>query len=567
MVNEKTQVKLTSSKWSTLNSEGDQGQLYIAGAVFASNARLSFLTLREMLSLDERWRDALSRLNGFFALILQREGQLLAAVDRVRSIPLFYGMVDRAVFVSDDAEWIREQVGDTEMDPVAREEFIQAGYVTGPDTLYKNVRQLQAGELLIIDFNGLETAVRTDRYYLLSHFEPATYDEFALRLAFSCVVEGAMRRLIEYAGGRKILIPLSGGYDSRLIATWLKKLGYRNVLTFSYGVPDNYEAKYSQTVANALGFPWRFVEYSNALWAEEWGGSDAEEFRKRASGHCSLPCIQDWLAIKQMLAEGNIDSDCVVVPGHTGDFISGGHIPDIVFLKPDLSKNDLVDVIQKKHLFNSPIGKDSSRYSTDWNDRILSRIHLAFNGDSPNFAALYEQWEWQERQAKYIVNSVRVYDFFGLNWWMPLWDTEFMKFWEKVPLVLRRERKWYKDLVSELFHFEANQGGRIALMGNATDNQKENKVISWIRKMSWRLPHLVRAPVRNIYRNLYHPERQYDKHFLAFGGLIERAMLYDYLLSGYSIIGIYSILYINGTWGKNLTAETSGWSHADENHT
>ena len=44
-----------------------------------------------------------------------------------------------------------------------------------------------------------------------------------------------MKRIGESCKDRQILIPLSGGYDSRLIASGLKKIGVNNVVCFSYG--------------------------------------------------------------------------------------------------------------------------------------------------------------------------------------------------------------------------------------------------------------------------------------------------------------------------------------------
>ena len=36
-----------------------------------------------------------------------------------------------------------------------------------------------------------------------------------------------------------------------------------------------------------------------------------------------------------------------------------------------------------------------------------------------------EAWDSRERVSKYIVNSVRAYEFWGYDWWVPFWDAEF----------------------------------------------------------------------------------------------------------------------------------------------
>ena len=41
---------------------------------------------------DVAWIGTVGRLNGCFAIVTERDGRVLAAVDRVRSIPLFYAL-------------------------------------------------------------------------------------------------------------------------------------------------------------------------------------------------------------------------------------------------------------------------------------------------------------------------------------------------------------------------------------------------------------------------------------------------------------------------------------------
>lgn len=65
----------------------------------------------------------------------------------------------------------------------------------------------------------------------------------------------------------------------------------------------------------------------------------------------------------------------------------------------------------------------------------------------PVLCDLSEFWEWQERQANYMVNSVRVYEYWGYEWRIPLWDMELVQFWKSVPAHLRADRKLYNTYV------------------------------------------------------------------------------------------------------------------------
>lgn len=74
-----------------------------------------------------------------------------------------------------------------------------------------------------------------------------------------------------------------------------------------------------------------------------------------------------------------------------------------------------------------------------------------------DFANACESWNWQERQAKFIGNSIRVYEFWGFDWWMPLWDKQFTKYWSCFPLKLRFERFFYKKYVTDKFKNQSNK--------------------------------------------------------------------------------------------------------------
>jgi hypothetical protein len=59
-----------------------------------------------------------------------------------------------------------------------------------------------------------------------------------------------------------------------------------------------------------------------------------------------------------------------------------------------------------------------------------------------------EMWNADERQAKYMINSVRTYEFVGSRW-RTLWDYEFMDFFLRVPIELRYGEKLYLDCLRE----------------------------------------------------------------------------------------------------------------------
>lgn len=530
--------------WSQ-TSEVNGHILNLKGKVYLGNQATNATRLADTLLTATATHDLtalLQSMNGFYTWVEKTSNCVRAAVDHIRSYPMFYALKNGDFFLSDDAEWLRQQIGDEEMDPIARDEFLLAGYVTGKDTLYPKIKQLQAGEYLEAHASSSGFQIITERYYRFWHQEPTTYQEPELRKQLELVTLSAMGRLIEQAAGRQIVIPLSGGYDSRLIASMLKKLGYGNVICFTYGIPGNREAEYSQKVAHALGFKWLFVEYSADIWRNAWRSPKANEYRKIAANHTSLPHVQDWLAVKKLLEDKLIDSNALFVPGHSGDFVAGSHIPDFVFSKKSHSQHDLLQSLSKNHLSNAPKSGTLFQNIEVLNLRLKDRISSNFDGTDIGFANIYEMWDWQERQAKYIVNSVRVYEQFKLQWWIPLWDLEFIQFWQNVPLSLRKHRSWFKQWISEKYSEQAYNNGSHNILNNASDPSWPQATFS---KISASLPNSIKHKIKKIIKR-----KPSQNHFLGFEGLTSQNLYQNYLQKNYNIIGIYSDLYLKNEWGK-----------------
>ena len=82
--------------------------------------------------------------------------EVVLAQDRLRSWPLFWSLEDglsgaQRLVVSDDATLMREAVSAPRLDARARREFLDAGFVTGSDTLLAGIHQTEQGTVVRID--------------------------------------------------------------------------------------------------------------------------------------------------------------------------------------------------------------------------------------------------------------------------------------------------------------------------------------------------------------------------------------------------------------------------------
>lgn len=446
------------------NNEGNtfaKGRAFIEGELFKEQKLALYFA---KVVTQERVLIA----NGFWGLVKITDNSILLAADRMRSYPLFYGVINNIVYVSDDAYWVKDKVcnkdeyENVEYDEISKNEFLLTGYVTGKDTLYKNVSQIQAGEMIYIKVdNENNIIVTSSRYYNFIHgnyFENMSREQILEKHENS--LDEAVGRLINYANGRTIVVPLSGGYDSRLVATVLRQMNYNNVITFTYGRINNPECLISKKVAENLKYKWIFIPYDNEK-SYEWYNSDMRKnFSLYGDNLSTILPDREWPAVWELKKQNLVPNDSVFAPGHSGDFISGGHIPKEL-CRANIDEKQFVSEILKKHYVMWKWEGAPEEWRSDFSEKILDCAKIELQDEKDYFtkeyaANAYEKWNWQENQVKRMVNSVKIYDFFEYDYWAPLWDYEYMNFWCKVPIKYRSNKNLYDDYVVQLYSKIAN---------------------------------------------------------------------------------------------------------------
>jgi asparagine synthase (glutamine-hydrolysing) len=382
---------------------------------------------------------------GFFSAVIERGDEVIAFVDVCRSYPVFYDTAEGGA-VTNAARSRQPARQSGRIDETSLLEFTLSGFITGPQTLYRGLHQLQAGELLV--WRRGEDAPKTERYYRYLPENMRTESKEALIDELGGVMDGIIARTIEKAHGAPIWVPLSGGLDSRLLLCKLVETGYDRIQSFSYGPPGNHEAKIAAHVAETLGVPWFFQPLSRAhmrafMATEQW-----RDYLDFADGLCGVPNPHDFHPFSMVRARGLLPEDAFVVNGQSGDFITGGHVPDcLINGTPNLTT--MLNWIVDKH-FAFWRGLHSEENVSLLEAKVLELLDLAPNSELPpeRLIALYEYWEWQERQSKFVVNGQRVYDFMGLQWDLPLWDFPLVKFWQDIPIEMKYRQGLYRDYLS-----------------------------------------------------------------------------------------------------------------------
>jgi len=450
---------------------------------------------------------ALTRANGCFSVIITTGAVILAAVDRLRSFPLYYAFEENIVLLGDDPGTIKKKLDICEFDSTSADEFAMCGYVIGRNTLYRQIKEIQAGEYV----RFAEGQIVPIRYYLHLHGDYYKANEDTHFQALKTISEEIVHRLVLSAGGRPIIVPLSGGYDSRYIVCMLKEIGYQQVICYTYGRADSHEVSISKHVAESLDFQWHFVEYTREK--IEWTLREDESW-SAFSDYChqlsSLPHIQDYIALRELIAKGTLPTNGIVVPGFCGDLLGGSYVPvEVQAGSADvLTRIGIVRYLAERHL--------SLRMFPD--DRATSEIvqHIAENvaeyqvtDDSVDaFIGLNEAWFTSHKVAKFVVNSLRVYEFFGLSWRMPLWDQRLIDYWYRVPVAERLNEKLYDRF---LFHQYFIPYGVAYRKVTINRSLRLYRVLALLH-----LPDSLIKKINSVLKKVFHRFQKKTLHFNAF---------------------------------------------------
>ena len=405
-----------------------------------------------------RIADAAAGLDGFFGAVVADGAAAYLVADGARSVPLYHAE-DGAV-VSDRGRVVADAVGGTR-DPVTESEFLVTRYVAGDDTIWRGVGSTTPGEVRRVGPGGVSRR-RYRRHWPHPGGEPGDVD--TLRAGF----ETALDRLERVADGRPIVIPLSGGHDSRLLAAGLVERGCE-VIGFTFGRSGHPDVEVSREVAGRLGIEWVFVPYSQAEWEGWFHGTAGRRYRAAAFGGDALPFLAEWPAVRRLVGTGRVPETAVFCPGHTvatpGErlprFRSGADASGASGAPDDAvapTVEALVEYVLDTHYSLWAWDDDAFRAAA------AERIRRGLLGDRPatavsdpeSAAAAYERWEWTARMSTFTNGDLRVYDDCGVEWWLPLWDPAYVAAWRRLPAASRRGKSLHADLAAAYYRAAAD---------------------------------------------------------------------------------------------------------------
>lgn len=423
--------------------------LKIAGKLSLNGDDINCQALEKVLTeaiANKNLNELLNSLDGNFSLIFETAAYTMLVTDNISSFPIYYfwdntrfKLIDRdknLCLVNSDVLF----------------EMLCVGYSLKEQTKYNNVYGVPRHSYVLYDKIDCKLVIKSYRSARVCQDKEF---KFTYRNLDSILDKFFSLQIPEKSAN--ILLPLSGGLDSRLLAFYLRSRGYLNVLCFTYGTPLSKEVEKSKEIADLLDFEWIFLDYNTATWKNV---SRRYQDYFYSYNFESVNHYQDLPAIFDLLQRGVIDESYTVIPGHSLDLLMGTHdIPAIEGRVVNSANSWLLKlfIYTKFYSLNncSDIGKNLgvSRIS------IFRRKLYAISGLVDYYIARYKGKKIHDlmydlnvnnRQAKFIVRSVEVYHMHNLHALLPFWCFELEEFFTSMPDVMKRNRKFQKEYIQHL---------------------------------------------------------------------------------------------------------------------
>jgi asparagine synthetase B (glutamine-hydrolysing) len=203
----------------------------------------------------KRGADALQHLNGRYDIAVwdRRDRVLHFVSDRFGANRHYLLQRPGALHVACEVKALAVFLDRIEIDPAGLASMLSFGWHLGDLTLLRHVQCLPNARQL--EYRAAEDRLSLESYwnYPYGELEPLPGSEAELAAQLHDHLLTALKRQLR--GVQKILLPISGGLDSRTMAGLLAQSGFAGeVLAYSYGQASSRDVRYGRAIARKLGY-------------------------------------------------------------------------------------------------------------------------------------------------------------------------------------------------------------------------------------------------------------------------------------------------------------------------
>ena len=244
-----------------LRSSNGRYSLVFQGELFAIDSKPCKTENSAQVFLDlvsESGLAAVQKINGQFAACLFNNTTHTAYLitDRFGTHPVYYTLNNgRLLFAPEVKALLRDNLKKN-LDYHSVAELFSFGHLFGYKTLFENISQVPPAS--IIEFS--DGTIKKREYWKAPYHEEV-YQKQSIQRKTDKELQEKLSQVLVTATQRqsssveKIILPLSGGLDSRYVAALYHHIGKQSIPTFTMGPDESDDQRYATQVATQLGFP------------------------------------------------------------------------------------------------------------------------------------------------------------------------------------------------------------------------------------------------------------------------------------------------------------------------
>jgi asparagine synthetase B (glutamine-hydrolysing) len=369
--------------------------------------------------------------------------------------------------------------------------FAATGFFLDDDTYFKEQKVLKPATSYTIEENKIISEVT----YFKWHYSPVERPLTQIVNEFAQLFEAIIKEQVQ---DKTVILPLSGGLDSRTQAAALYHLGNK-VNSYSYEFFNGHnETIYSEKIAKNCGFSF-----------EKWQVKEGYLWRK----------IEDLAQINQCYSEFTHPRQMAFVEKYSamGDVFSLGHWGDVLFddmgVAEDLSNEEQVEILLKKvlkkgglELVNSlwkswSLEGDFETYLKDRIKILLEKINIptSANAQIRAFKSLYWAPRWTSTNLS-VFESVKPVT-------LPYYDNRMCEFICSVP------EKYLSGRQIQIEYLKL----RMPALAKITwqDHRPYNLYTYKKNKFPYNFPYRVFDKLKRVVSTTYFVQRNWELQFLG----------------------------------------------------
>jgi len=273
-------------------------------------------------SYEEHGLGFIKKLRGMFAFALYDadKKRIILARDRIGKKPLYYHFDGESIIFASEIKGILQQVK-PEIDLEALDEFFTFQFSIAPRTLFKNIKKVMPGEMLVFDM--ADKSLRSEIYWNVDLRHENYSEDYCIDFLERLIEDSVKARLISDV---PLGVYLSGGLDSSYVAAVAKELK-NDIKTFT--VAFNHES-------DETGHAKRVAECIDAEHEEIEVSADMKELLPAVTWHLDTPAADVAAVPTYIIARETKKHITVALTGDGGDELFGGYEKYKIMLLRDL---------------------------------------------------------------------------------------------------------------------------------------------------------------------------------------------------------------------------------------